>query len=160
MNLEVLDGGLSVNEVSVVLGIEDSLVDVLTRKGDDRIKAVPEADRQELCAITVWSADQVSTLVALRCFVPDDARAENVLGVGLSVLRGSPWSSSSPTANLHTSLARRIVVEDVKALFDCATETAQSEATSCLAAAALKLFFRVSSKIDSPISSTTCDASA
>jgi len=95
VHLEVLDGGLSVDEVSVVLGIEDSLVNVLTRKSDDRIKAVPEADCQELCAITGKPADQVSTLVARRCFVPSDARAENVLGVGLGVLRTGPTPPSS-----------------------------------------------------------------
>ena len=44
VNAEVFGGGLSVDEISVVFGIEDSLVDVFSRKGDDRIMVVPEAD--------------------------------------------------------------------------------------------------------------------
>ena len=62
--MEVLDAGLSVDEVSVVLGIEDSLVDVFSLRGDDRIVAGPEADRKEFYAGSVWSPDQVRTLVA------------------------------------------------------------------------------------------------
>ncbi len=92
MNVEVLDAGLSVDQVSVVLWIEDCLVDVFSRKGDDRFVAVPEADRKELGAVTVWSADQVGTPVARRCLVLDDAGAENVFGVSLGVLRASPTS--------------------------------------------------------------------
>lgn len=52
---EVLDAGFSVNEVSVVLGIEHRLFDVISRKGDYRVATVPEADRQELCAVAFWS---------------------------------------------------------------------------------------------------------
>ena len=95
MNVEVLDPGLSVDEVSVVLWIEDSLVDVFSRKGDDRIVAVPEADRKELGAVAIWSADQVGTPVARRFIVLGNAGAENVFGVGLGVLRASPTSPGS-----------------------------------------------------------------
>ncbi len=78
--MEVFDGGLSIDEVSVVLGIEDSPLDVFSRKGDNRIVAVPEADRKELCAVTVRSADQVCTSVAWRCFVLGDAGQRRVVG--------------------------------------------------------------------------------
>ncbi len=93
--MEVLDAGLSVDQVSVVLWIEDSPVDVFSCKGDDRIVAFPEADRKELGAVAIWSADQVGTPVARRRFVLGDAGAENVFGVSLGVLRASPTSPDS-----------------------------------------------------------------
>ncbi len=72
VNVEVLDGHLSIDEVSVVLGIEDSLVDVLSREGDDGIVAVPETDRQELGAVAIWPADEIRTLIAKGRLVCDD----------------------------------------------------------------------------------------
>ena len=53
----MLDGDLALDEVSVVFGIEDCLVDVFSCEGNNRVEAVPEADRQELRAITIGSAD-------------------------------------------------------------------------------------------------------
>ena len=66
MNLEVFDGCLPVDEEDIVLGVEDSLVDVLTGEGHDRVMVVPEADRKEFGAVTVWSADQIRILEAVR----------------------------------------------------------------------------------------------
>ena len=64
VNLEVFDGCLPVDEEDIVLGVEDSLVDVLTGEGHDRVMVVSEADRKKFGAVTVWSADQIRTLVA------------------------------------------------------------------------------------------------
>lgn len=45
VNGEVLDGGFSVDEVSVVFGIEDGLVNVFSPERFDRLAIIPEADR-------------------------------------------------------------------------------------------------------------------
>ena len=92
---EVLDRGLPIDEICVVLGIEDGLIDVFTGKRNDRIAAVPETDRQELCAIAICSTDQVRTLVAGSRLVLNDAGAKNVVGIVPGILRTSPASPGS-----------------------------------------------------------------
>ena len=95
---EVLDRGLSVDEVPVIFGIEHGQVDVISSEGDDRLMVIPEADRQELSTVTIWSADDVRALIPRRCLVLDDAGAEDVLGVGVGVLGASPTSPGSHRA--------------------------------------------------------------
>lgn len=92
VNGEMLDGGLSVNEKSLILGIEDGPIDVVPSERSDRLTSIPEADRHKLGTVTVRFTDQIRALVPRRCLVLDDAGAENVLGVGIRVLGASPTS--------------------------------------------------------------------
>ena len=92
VNVEVFDGCLPVDKEDIVLGVEHSLVYVLTGKGRDRLMVVPEADRKELCPVTVRSADQIRTLVARCRLVLGDAGSKNVFGIGVGVLGAGPAS--------------------------------------------------------------------
>lgn len=95
VNLEVFDGCVPVDEEDIVLGVEDSLVDVLTGEGHDRVMVVPEADRKKFGAVTVWSADQIRTPVACCRLVLGNAGSEDVFGVGIGVLGAGPTTPDS-----------------------------------------------------------------
>jgi hypothetical protein len=86
VNVKVSDRGLSVNEIPVVFEVEDGLINVFSRKGDDRLLVVPEADCEELGALTIRSANQIGPSVARCRLVFGDTGAENVFRIGVGVL--------------------------------------------------------------------------
>ena len=95
MDLEVFDRGLSIDEESVIFGVEDRLVYVVSRKADDLSTTLPETDRQKLGSITVLPAGQMRTLVARCCFVGGNPCPKYVVSVCISIFDSSPPSPGS-----------------------------------------------------------------
>jgi len=95
VDLEVFGHGLSIDEVSVIFGVEDRLVYVVSRKADDLNATFPETDRQELSSITVLPAGQMRTLVARCCFVGGNPCPKYVVGICISIFNSSPPSPGS-----------------------------------------------------------------
>ena len=95
MDGEMFDRQFTVDEIPIVFWIKHGLVDVITGEPHDRLAVVPKADRQELRAVTIWSADYVRAPVPRCSLVFDDAGGEDVVGVDVGIFRASPASPRS-----------------------------------------------------------------
>jgi len=101
MHVGVLDGGLAVDEVFVVLGIEDSPIDVTPSKRNDGVVAVPEADRQEFSAIASGRLTKYAPCLPGVASYSAMPVAKDVLGISLGVFGASP---TSPGPRNHSIL--------------------------------------------------------
>ena len=80
------DGQVALDQVLVVIGSDDRLLDVLAGKGLDRGPGLPQAHRDELGAVTVHPPQRPGPAVAGRALIARDASLDHISGVGGGIL--------------------------------------------------------------------------
>ena len=80
------DGQVALDQVLVVIGSEDRLLDVLAGKGLDRGPGLPQAHFNDLGAVTVHPPQLPGPAVAGRALIARDASLDHISGVGGGIL--------------------------------------------------------------------------